>query len=89
MGIWNCRCGCENHLIRVSNMIYEPPIRGDPKMKPLSKDEALRLSIADRTARKEMANERKLERQRKRIQARLARQQKKRREKRQQNKKQK
>ena len=53
MGLWNCRCGCENHLIKVRKIQYEPPKEEDPKMEPLTKKQANNLYVLDKERRKE------------------------------------
>ena len=40
MCLWNCRCGCKNHLIKVRKIQYEPPKEDDPKIEPLTQKQA-------------------------------------------------
>ena len=65
MGLWNCRCGCENHLIKVRKIQYEPPKEEDPKMEPLTKKQANNLYVLDKERRKEERMLKKIKRKRK------------------------
>ena len=54
VGFANCRCGCENHLIRVGKTLsYNVGQQNDPIMKKLSKTDAIALAAADKLERAE------------------------------------
>jgi len=82
VGLYNCRCGCENHLIKVRHILYDPPKENDPKMEPLTKEQARRLFKLDKQTRQE-------ERQQKRLARKLERRRRRKRKRKQQMKKKK
>ena len=62
VGLFNCRCGCENYLLKVRQILYDPPKETDPKMEPLTKQQAQRLFKLDKQRRHEEREKKRLQR---------------------------
>lgn len=60
VGYANCRCGCENHKIRVGNIVdYDVPKLGTPKMKQLTREKAKQMALINSALRKDKKEEKK------------------------------
>ena len=54
VGLANCRCGCENHYIRVGKLTsYRVGKQTDPPLAPLTKEAAVAMAAASKRERAE------------------------------------
>jgi len=66
VGYANCRCGCENHYMKLDRISkYVPPSKSDPRMEALSKEEAKTMALAERLMRKEVRRQERIKRKKK------------------------
>ena len=55
MGFYNCRCGCENHLVRVGRVVdYKVPTFGTPLVEKMSLEDSYRAQRENARKRKEL-----------------------------------